>query len=67
MGQTLEMSLGNGHQAVGETAYGTYQLDEEGKPTIVDVVRYPAECVNPPEGTTSSEWLQAGMPGAQCG
>jgi branched-chain amino acid transport system substrate-binding protein len=67
MGQTLEMSLGDGHQAVGETAYGTYKLDEEGKPTIVDVVRYPAECVNPPEGTTSTEWLQAGMPDAKCG
>jgi branched-chain amino acid transport system substrate-binding protein len=68
MGQTLEMSLGNGHQAVGETAYGTYKFDEEtGTPTIVDVVRYPAACVNPPEGTTSTEWLQAGMPDAQCG
>jgi branched-chain amino acid transport system substrate-binding protein len=68
MGQTLEMSLGNGHQAVGETAYGTYKFDQEtGTPTIVDVVRYPAECVNPPEGTTSTEWLQAGMPDAQCG
>jgi branched-chain amino acid transport system substrate-binding protein len=68
MGQTLEMSLGNGHQAVGETAYGTYQYDEEtGTPMIVDVIRYPAECVNPPDGTTSTEWLEAGMPDAQCG
>jgi branched-chain amino acid transport system substrate-binding protein len=68
IGQTLEMSLGNGHQAVGETAYGTYQFDKETKtPTIVDVIRYPAECVNPPQGTTSTEWLEAGMPDAQCG
>jgi branched-chain amino acid transport system substrate-binding protein len=68
MGQTLEMSLGNGHQAVGETAYGTYEFDEEtSTPTIVDVIRYPAACVNPPEGTTSTEWLESGMPGAQCG
>jgi len=68
MGQTLEMSLGNGHQAVGETAYGTYQFDEEtNTPKIVDVIRYPAECVNPPDGTTSTEWLEAGMPDAQCG
>ena len=66
MGQTLEMSLGNGHQAVGETAYGTYKFDN-GTPTIVDVIRYPAKCVNPPEGTTSIEWLEAGMPDAECG
>jgi branched-chain amino acid transport system substrate-binding protein len=68
MGQTLEMSLANGHQAVGETAYGTYKFDQEtNTPTIVDVIRYPAACVNPPEGTTSTEWLEAGMPGAECG
>jgi branched-chain amino acid transport system substrate-binding protein len=68
MGQTIEMSLGNGHQATGETAYGTYKFDKEtDTPTIVDVIRYPAECVNPPEGTTSTEWLEAGMPDAKCG
>ena len=36
----------------------------EGKAEIVDVVRYPAECVNPPEDMTSTAWLEAGMPGA---
>ncbi len=68
VGQTLEMSLGNGHQAVGDTAYGTYKFDKEtGTPTIVDIVRYPAACVNPPQGKTSVEWLEAGMPDAKCG
>jgi branched-chain amino acid transport system substrate-binding protein len=68
VGQNLEMSLGNGHQAVGPTAYGTYKFDKEtGMPTLIDVVRYPAACVNPPAGTTSTEWLEAGMPGAECG
>jgi branched-chain amino acid transport system substrate-binding protein len=68
MGSTMEMRLGNGHQAVGATAYGTYKFDKEsGQPTVVDVIRYPAECVNPPEGTTSIEWLEAGMPDAKCG
>ncbi len=68
MGQTVNMALGNGHQAVSETAYGTYKFDKDtSTPTIVDVVRYPAECVNPPPGTTSEEWLKAGMPGAKCG
>ena len=64
----VEMKLGNGHQAVSETAYGTYKFDKEtGTPTIVDVVRYPADCVNPPADTTSTKWLEAGMPGAKCG
>jgi branched-chain amino acid transport system substrate-binding protein len=68
MGQTLEMALGNGHQAIGETAYGTFEFDQTtGTPTIIDVVRYPAGCVNPPKDTTSTEWLEAGMPGAECG
>jgi branched-chain amino acid transport system substrate-binding protein len=68
VGSTMEMRLGNGHQAVGATAYGTYRFDKEsGQPTVVDVIRYPPECVNPPEGTTSVEWLEAGMPDAECG
>ena len=68
MGQTLEMALGNGHQAIGETAYGTFKFDQGANtPTIVDVVRYPAACVNPPKDMTSTEWLEAGMPGAECG
>jgi branched-chain amino acid transport system substrate-binding protein len=64
----VEMKLGKGHQAVSETAYGTYKFDKDSNaPTIIDVVRYPSDCVNPPKGTPSVEWLKAGMPGAQCG
>jgi len=64
----VEMKLGNGHQAVSDTAYGTFKFDKDkGEPTLIDVIRYPAECVNPPKGTDSVEWLKAGMPGAQCG
>jgi branched-chain amino acid transport system substrate-binding protein len=67
VGQTLRMELGDGHQAIGETAYGTYEYDEEtDTPKIVDVIRYPAECVNPPKGTSSVEWLEAGMSDAEC-
>jgi len=67
VGQTLRMELGNGHQAIGETAYGTYEYDEEtDTPKIVDVIRYPAKCVNPPKDMSSVEWLEAGMPGAEC-
>jgi branched-chain amino acid transport system substrate-binding protein len=64
----VEMKLGDGHQAVSETAYGTYKFDKQtNTPTIVDVVRYPADCVNPPKGMGSVEWLKTGMPGAKCG
>ena len=64
---TIRMALGKGHQAVSDIAYGTYRFNKaENRPEIVDVVRYPAECVNPPEGMTSDAWLQAGMPGAKC-
>ena len=33
---------------------------------MVDVVRYPAECVNPPEGVKSEEWIKGGFKGAKC-
>ena len=42
------------------------EREAEGKAEIVDVVRYPAECVNPPANMTSTAWLEAGMPGAKC-
>jgi branched-chain amino acid transport system substrate-binding protein len=63
----IRMAIGNGHQGVSDIAYGTYKWNKaEGKPELVDVVRYPAECVNPPANMTSVEWLEKGMPGAKC-
>lgn len=63
----LKLSLGKGHQAVSEIAYGTYKFNTAtNKPEIVDVVRYPAECVNPPANMKADEWLAAGLPGARC-
>jgi branched-chain amino acid transport system substrate-binding protein len=64
---TIRMVLGKGHQAVSDTAYGTYRFNKaESQPEIVDVVRFAAECVNAPENTTSEAWLEQGMPGAKC-
>jgi branched-chain amino acid transport system substrate-binding protein len=64
---TVHMALGNGHQGVTDTAYGTYKFDKAtGKPTIVDIVRYAADCVNPPAGVNSVAWLEGGMQGAKC-
>lgn len=62
---TVKMSLAKGHQAVQENAIGRFKL-VNGKATIVDVKRYPIECVNPPEGTTAAKWIEAGFPGANC-
>ena len=64
---TVKMALGNGHQGIQATAYGTYRFNKQkGQPELVDVVRFAAECVNPPADKGSEEWLKAGMPGAKC-
>lgn len=61
----VKMAIGKGHQAIQEMVYGRFKL-EGGKPVIVNVVRYPAECVNPPDGVTSEQWIAQGFPGAKC-
>jgi branched-chain amino acid transport system substrate-binding protein len=64
---TVQMALGNGHQGLSDTAVGSYKFDKaEGKPEIVDIVRYPAQCVNPPADVDSVPWLEGGMKGAKC-
>jgi branched-chain amino acid transport system substrate-binding protein len=57
---TVRMSNGKGHQAVMETVYGTTRL-VDGKLTLVNVKRYPAEQVNPPEGVKSADWIKNGF------
>jgi branched-chain amino acid transport system substrate-binding protein len=59
-GGQVRMAIGNGHQAIMETAYGTTKL-EGGKLTVVNVKRYPAEQVNPPQGVKSSDWIKSGF------
>jgi branched-chain amino acid transport system substrate-binding protein len=64
---TVHMALGNGHQGITDTAIGTYKFDKaQGKPELIDIVRYPAECVNPPADINSVPWLEGGMKGAKC-
>ncbi|HYL33434.1 MAG TPA: ABC transporter substrate-binding protein [Stellaceae bacterium] len=66
-GTHVDMALGDGHQAVTETAYGEFKFDKKtDTPEIVNVVYYPEWCVNPPPGVKSSDWIQGGMKGAKC-
>jgi len=63
----VTMALANGHQAIQDTAYGTYKYDKDaGKAMLVDVVRFKAECVNPPAGMNSIDWINGGFQGAKC-
>jgi branched-chain amino acid transport system substrate-binding protein len=67
VGETFDMALGQGHQAVTEMAYGTYEYDAKAqKPKITKVVYFPAWCVNPPHGVNAVEWIQGGLQGAKC-
>ena len=62
----IRMALGNGHQAVQDTAIGKTRYDAAKKMVMLeDVVRFPADCVNPPPNMKSEEWIKAGFPGAK--
>jgi len=63
----VKLAIGNGHQGIQETAYGTFRYNKQTKtPEIVDIIRFPAECVNPPAGITADDWIKEGMKGAKC-
>ncbi len=64
---TIRMALGNGHQAIQDAAVGVASWDDAaGAIKITDLRIFKAECVNPPPGVKSSEWIKAGFPGAKC-
>jgi len=60
VGGTVKMSLGKGHQAVMDVAVGTART-VGGELRMVDIKRYPADQVNPPEGVKSEAWIKSGM------
>ena len=63
----VTLANGNGHQGIQETAYGTFKYNRQARsPEIVDVIRFPAECVNPPPDITADDWIKGGMKGAKC-
>jgi len=66
-GTQVKLSRGRGHQAIVDHAMGVYRFDRaSGLPTVSDVVSFPAECVNPPEGVNATEWIKSGFPGSHC-
>jgi branched-chain amino acid transport system substrate-binding protein len=64
---TISMKLGDGQQAIQETAIGRTRWDASKKMMMIDdIMRFPAECVNPPANMKSEDWIKAGFPGAKC-
>ena len=64
---TISMALGDGQQAIQDTAIGRTRWDAGKKMVMIDdIMRFSAECVNPPANMKSEDWLKAGFPGAKC-
>jgi branched-chain amino acid transport system substrate-binding protein len=62
----IRMALGGGHQAVQDTAIGRTRFDAAKKMVVLeDIVRFPADCVNPPPNMKTEDWIKAGFPGAK--
>ncbi len=63
---TISMVIGNGHQAVEPMLLGTTGAFDEttGERTLENIIEFSIECVNPPEGTKSEEWISGGFEGA---
>jgi branched-chain amino acid transport system substrate-binding protein len=64
----IKMALGKGHQGVEPVVYGiTGDFDPAtGEVRLTNVMEFPVECVNPPEGVKSEDWIKQGFPGARC-
>ena len=64
---TIRMALGDGQQAIQETALGKTRYDAAKKMVMLDdIERFAAECVNPPANMKGEDWIKAGFPGAKC-
>jgi branched-chain amino acid transport system substrate-binding protein len=63
----IRMVNGNGHQAIQDSAIGRTRYNADTKRVdLVDIVRFSAECVNPPPDMKSEEWIKSGFKGAKC-
>ena len=63
----IRMVKGKGHQAIQDTAIGRTKFNPEKKRVdLVDIMRFPAECVNPPASMKTEDWIKSGFKGAKC-
>ena len=63
----IKLALGDGHQAIQSNAAGRTKWDPDAKMVrLVDIEHFAAECVNPPPGIKSADWIAQGFPGAKC-
>lgn len=60
---TITMAIGKGHQAIEPAVFGTAGEFNPitGEVDLFNVVEYPAECVNPPEGKSTEQWIREGL------
>jgi branched-chain amino acid transport system substrate-binding protein len=66
-GGLIQMKLADGHQAIQPIAFSRTKYNPDVRRVeLVDIQYFPAECVNPPAGIKSIEWIKAGMQGAKC-
>jgi branched-chain amino acid transport system substrate-binding protein len=66
-GSTIKLAIGHGHQGIAEIAYGTYKFNKQkNEGELVDVMRFAAECANPPPDINAEDWIKGGMKGAKC-
>ena len=63
----IRMALGEGHQAIQDTAIGRTRYDAAKKMVVLeDIQRFPAACVNPPQHMRAETWIRSGFVGAKC-
>ena len=66
-GGKIRMALGDGQQAIQETAIGKTRYDAAKKMVVIDdIQRFPAECVNPPAHMKSEDWIKSDFAGSKC-
>ena len=66
-GGLIQMKLADGHQAIQPIAFSRTKYNPDLKRVdLVDIQYFAAECVNPPPGVKSIDWIKGGMQGAKC-
>ncbi len=66
-GGLIQMKLADGHQAIQPIAISRTKYNPDLKwVDLVDIQYFAAECVNPPPGVKSLDWIKGGMQGAKC-